>query len=462
MMIVERMVRPTVPGPTALVVGLALSLGWGQSPLIADSPTVKPTTALDDYLGLDQPDFSWKLDHREPLTQLTRLELTLTSQRWHDTVWRHNVRIFWPAEIGSPGAAILYVNGGANGRDPGVEHDASCLALAMLSQMPVVALFQVPNQPLLGDRYEDELIAETWLRYLRTEDATWPLLLPMVNSAVKAMDCVNEVCQQEFETPVTQFIITGASKRGWTSWLTAATEPRIIGTAPMVIDTLNFRAQIRDQHEKWGYFSEQIDDYTRAGLVKLEDESPQDTQLRLMMDPYSYRDRLTVPKLIINGTNDRYWRCDAIQNYWSGLTGPKNVLNIPNAGHSLRGGYLQVTATVAAFAKHCAAGKTLPNVEWDYDLDDSQRQIQMRVRSSEPARQMSFWVAMSPTRDFREARWTERAADTRSATTSEIAIEVPAQQHVAVFGDLTIGPLLGDYHLSTGVVQPSFEDGDNH
>ncbi len=430
-----------------------VSLGFAQELI---STSVKP---LDTYLAEQQlsSPYAWSIESNDEKPGYTRIAATMTSGQWQGTTWTHDIRLFRPSDCPHPDSAILFINGGSNDKSPSQGIEMACMALAGLSGMPVIAIFQVPNQPLLDGLKEDELIAASWLKYLETEDESWPLLFPMVNSAVRAMDCATEISVQAFKQPINQFIITGASKRGWTSWLTAAADERIIGVAPMVIDTLNFRKQIQDQKSKWGYFSEQISDYTEAGLINLGEESAAETKLRMMMDPYEYRDRLTMPKLIINGANDRYWRCDALDNYWPELLGTKNVLTLANAGHSLEGGESTVTTTTAMFARRCAQGLTLPKIHWKTSAENDKRTILFEAHSDEPVENFVFWVAFSNTRDFRDANFEKRPADAREDERATIRVSVPTDRHVAVFADLMFDSSGHAFQLSTGVSQPSLD-----
>lgn len=343
---------PTVRTTLCLIVIMATTLR-AESPILAD-----PTAALKRYVEQADDTFEWQLIDTTRSDIGTLYQLRVTSQRWHDIVWKHAVEVFEPKDLRFPNHALLFVTGGSNPSPPNIGDIHQGMTLATACGARVVMLHQTPNQPLLGNRKEDDLISETWLRYLDSGDETWPLLFPMVKSAVRTMDAIESFSQRELAQPINHFVITGASKRGWTSWLTPAADDRIIATAPIVIDVLNFRAQMNHQLATWGTFSVQIKDYTSKGLVKHPDETEnlRETKLRQMMDPFSYRKRLQLPKLLIVGTNDPYWVVDSMNLYWDDLSGPKFIRQVPNAGHGLEGGREGALASLAAFFRHNAGG----------------------------------------------------------------------------------------------------------
>ncbi len=404
-------------------------------PLI-DSPTHADDVpaALQNYVKRTEPDFAWKVTNRVQTEHGRLLELRLTSQKWHDIVWEHAVEIFEPAKVEYPQHALLFVTGGRQPpQSPGKSTLQMGTALAKQSGARVVVLHQVPNQPLFDNRREDDLITETWLKYLQTGDETWPLLFPMVKSAVKTMDAVQELSAAEFGQKIEKFVITGASKRGWTSWLTPVADSRVVATAPIVIDVLNFRAQMDHQLKTWGKFSDQIIDYSSKGLIVSGDESPREKQLRLMMDPYTYRKQLPLPKLLINGTNDPYWVCDAMKWYWPDLAGPKYALQVPNAGHGLDGGRELALSTVAAFTRCIASGRPLPSLNWE--VAQTGTRVGLDLTSSVAPVAARLWSAHSSDLDFRDERWSSSDL-TRQKNKYSGSVEKNGKPHVALYGEL--------------------------
>ena len=158
--------------------------------------------------------------------------------------------------------------------------------------------------------------------------------------------------------------MTGGSKRGWTTWLTGAVDDRVVAIAPMVIVMLNLGKQGPNQLKVWGKYSEQIDDYVQRGLMEKTD-TPEGTKLWKMVDPFTYRDRLTKPKLLINGTNDRYWTLDALDLYWNELEGPKYLIELPNAGHGLEANRDWALGGLGAFFRHVVTDRPMPRITWD-------------------------------------------------------------------------------------------------
>lgn len=406
-----------------------------EGSVAADLPSAVPQ-ALAEYLRRPEPAFEWKLDRTSAAEGCTIHELTLVSQRWQGIVWKHALQVFEPDRIDHPDHMLLFVTGGRTGRAPKDEDNATRVKLAQLCRARIAVLHQVPNQPLLGGHVEDDLITETWLKYLETGDATWPLLFPMAKSAVKAMDALDQFAKSRGRGAPKGFVITGASKRGWTSWLTAAADKRIVGTAPIVIDVLDFRAQMNHQLETWGAFSEQIGDYTRKGLVKRpgEQESAREAQLRRMMDPFTYRSRLTVPKLLIVGTNDPYWVVDSMNLYWDGLQGEKHIRQVPNAGHGLQGGLEGALATLAVFFRCTVSDAEMPRLSWKFASRGDQVSLTMQC---EPRPKMiRVWTARADTKDFRKSQWTPRPLEA-TGSESVATAEAPEKGHLAIFGELT-------------------------
>jgi PhoPQ-activated pathogenicity-related protein len=407
-------------------------------------------TALQDYVAADDDSYEWKILRKESSSGALFYDIDLTSQTWQGIPWKHALTAFVPANIQYKDTVLLFIYGGSTGNRLGEEDRQMGQKLAAAAQMPVAFLSQVPNQPLLGDRKEDDLISETFLRYLDTKDQKWPLLFPMVKSAVKAMDALEEIAQQEHGVDIQRFVVTGGSKRGWTTWLSAVADDRVAGIAPIVIDTLNFPAQMKHQKETWGQYSEQIADYTLKGLVDVMLKQP-DVPLWRWVDPYTYRSELNLPKLVINGTNDRYWVIDALNLYWDDLVGEKHVLYVPNAGHGLDGGREGALTTLAVFAQTIALQTSLPQLEWNHD-DDGDR-MKLTVRSSPAPNSVRLWTAHSEDKDFRPDKWEASEITANGDGTYVAHVDKPASGHVAFFAEARYPFGDVEYALSTQLRQ---------
>lgn len=400
--------------------------------------------ALEDYVRKPDDSFSWQVRDTQKIDGLEITTLALTSQTWRGGRWTHTLYIACPPALRHPETAFLEITHAAGKKNvPAVKR------LAESGGTLVAVITDVPNQPLYGDKYEDALIAYTFDQYLKTGDDTWPLLLPMTKSAVRAMDAVQAWALAERKQNVARFVVSGASKRGWTTWLTGAVDKRVCGMVPVVIDMLNMKAQTQWSQRVYGRQSEKISDYTELGLVEKMDLPPM-VALRGIVDPYSYRAALTMPKLLLLGTNDPYWTVDALRHYWDDLPGPKLVYQAPNAGHGA-GGTPGADRTRAAFLQMMADGQTPPQLTWQLKGNGG---ASLTVTADRPAKQALLWTAFSPTRDFRKAQWSNRPLPLeRDGTRVSATIATPTNGFTAFMAEMAFAtrPGRGLYSLSTQV-----------
>jgi len=381
---------------------------------------------LLSYVARPEPEFRWEKKSETPLGELKVTDLYLCSQVWKGIKWEHTVRVMSPPKVEYPNAMVLMITGG----NPGPQELmlGSMVANALGARFAV--LYNIPNQPLFGGLSEDDLIAHTYMEYMKSGDEEWPLLFPMAKSAVKAMDALQAFSEQEWGQKIDTFVVTGASKRGWTTWLTGIADPRVKGIAPIVYDNLNIPAQMPYQLKTWGKYSEQIDDYTRRGLQQ-QLNTPLGRKLVRMVDPYSYLPRLKMPKLIINATNDRYWTLDALNLYFSDLPGDNWILYVPNQPHGIQDA-ARVVAAEAAFFRHVAGGQQMPRMRWTYGRWKGG--LTMRLESDPQPKSAKLWIARSATRDFRESKWEASPMQARGAAFVAV-VDPPKKGSIAFFAE---------------------------
>ena len=436
-----------------LIAVVILVLTTGDSGVGVAEPS--PANPLAAYVAKPDDSYGWVARRQGQLSGCEVAELTLTSQTWRDIVWKHQLFLVKPDQLDQPSHAMLLIDGGrwtdSLAQPPGRAENWPAAAVlwtqvARRIKSPLAVVRQVPYQPIFGGLVEDDAISYSFVQFLKTGDDQWPLLLPMVKSAVRAMDATQDFARRHWDLQIKTFTVTGASKRGWTAWLTGAVDARVTALAPQVIDVLNIPAHMKLQLETWGQYSEQIADYTRRGLQQ-QLATAAGNSLTAIIDPYGYRHALRQPKLIVLGTNDRYWPLDALNLYWNDLPGQKYILYVPNNGHGLRD-LSRVIGSINALHQQAKGRLRLPRLDWQ--LEENAGKLCLRVRSDPAPQRVDAWMASSQSRDFRDARWTSQPA---RAANGEFMYEVPlpASGYLALFGEAVYQADGEPYWLSTNV-----------
>ena len=76
------------------------------------------------------------------------------------------------------------------------------------------------------------------------------------------MDAVQEMMYQEHSASIGRFCVTGASKRGWTSWTLAAVDyERVKCVMPVMMDTINLNPVLHNHYRSLGNWTVQFRPY---------------------------------------------------------------------------------------------------------------------------------------------------------------------------------------------------------
>jgi len=364
-------------------------------------------TPLDDYIAKPDDSYTYSVVKTDAGPGYTAYILDMTSQSWRSKdevdrpLWKHWLTIIKPTNATSD-KALLWINGGSNNRSAPDSADKMMVGMAMTAGAVVADLKMVPNQPLVfpdggRPRSEDGIIAYSFSKCLATGDNSWPLLLPMVKSAVRAMDTVQSHLKSldSGALDIKHFVVSGGSKRGWTTWLTAAVDKRVIAIAPAVIDILNMDEQMKHHFAAYGFYSDAIADYGEMKVFERLD-TPEGQALTKIVDPYEYRDRYArIPKCLINSSGDQFFLPDSAQFYFHNLLGEKYLRYVPNTDHGL--GYSDAIQSLLVFYQSILKNSPRPKFTWSVKADGS-----IEVKTTTAPKGAKLWQATNPkARDFR-------------------------------------------------------------
>ena len=218
----------------------------------------------------------------------------------------------------------------------------------------------------------------------------------MTKSAVRAMDTITAVMAtpRAGQVPVNKFVVAGGSKRGWTTWITGAVDKRVVAIAPIVIDVLNVEKSMRHHYAAYGFWAPSVGDYVEKKIFQ-HMGSPEMLALQRLVDPYFYRDRLTMPKFLLNASGDQFFLPDSSQFYFDDLVGEKYLRYVPNADHSMKD--TDALQSLLAFYLTVVHHKARPEFQWSFQPDGS-----IKVVTKTTPQAVRLWQATNPqARDFR-------------------------------------------------------------
>lgn len=422
---------------------------------------------LDDYVNRPEKVFNWQdtgvtVKPLDGLLGATAYILNVTSLEWLDTtkvsgpngaIWSHQVAVVVPHTV-KTNVSLIYLTGGCNEHpSPPGATDEELLVVARVAQQTGaigVVVYQIPNCPLVfasdpsqRGRGEDALIAWSWIDFVHdpTYDPERLVRLPMVKAAFACMRAAEQFTAQRQLGSPDGWIVAGASKRGWTTWMVGAAAAgctncsRVVALAPLVPIVPDIRAEVHRQWQSYNGFTFAFKDYAEAGIIPLIDEDGF-TKLAEIVDPKYYTDRLALlPKVVVDSSDDEFMQFDWTDIWRDSFMTNTRLLIAPNSEHSLATGLPQLIPCLTATVESFALKTELPSFTTTYDNTTGAIRVTLPAGSQHGKVVLRHAQTISSVR--RDFRWVRLANnETEPCKLPEIPLSKP------VFGGNCIQPII--------------------
>ena len=412
--------------------------------------TEEQYTSMSDYIESTKNEFSYDIQEVIYEENWTGYHIKMISGEWLDSKkvdqveWWHYVDIIIPKQTTSS-TGIMFIDGGEKSEDY-FRLDAQSIRNAIKTEAVIVNISNIPFQPLNflsseQDSFEeDDLIAFAWNKFLKQgakqKDVEWLPRFPMTRAIVRAMDLAQEIVLQN-DIVVKDFVVSGASKRGWTAWTTAAVDSRVKAVVPMVIDMLNLVPSFENHYRSYGEFSPAVQEYVNYNIQDWLG-TEEFKVLMSYIEPFSFIDKFTMPKYIINAGSDEFFSTDSWRFYYDKLPGEKIIRYVPNKNHSLDGRYL--TEDLVSYFYRVINDIEIPSLSWN--LSDNKLIAELDYDGDYD---VSVWTAKNDNgRDFRlweeGELWEETSIGKLANNKYELNVSSNLKGYKATMIEFTIDP----------------------
>ena len=412
--------------------------------------TEEEYTSMSDYIESTKNEFSYDIQEVMYEENWTGYHIKMISGEWLDSKkvdqveWWHYVDIIIPKQTTSS-TGIMFIDGGEKSEDY-FRLDAQSIRNAIKTEAVIVNVSNIPFQPLNflsseQDSFEeDDLIAFAWNKFLKQgakqKDVEWLPRFPMTRAIVRAMDLAQEIVLQN-DIVVKDFVVSGASKRGWTAWTTAAVDSRVKAVVPMVIDMLNLVPSFENHYRSYGEFSPAVQEYVNYNIQDWLG-TEEFKVLMSYIEPFSFIDKFTMPKYIINAGSDEFFSTDSWRFYYDKLPGEKIIRYVPNKNHSLDGRYL--TEDLVSYFYRVINDIEIPSLSWN--LSDNKLIAELDYDGDYD---VSVWTAKNDNgRDFRlweeGELWEETSIGKLANNKYELNVSSNLKGYKATMIEFTIDP----------------------
>ena len=412
--------------------------------------TEEEYTSMSDYIESTKNEFSYDIQEVIYEEDWTGYHIKMISGEWLDSKkvdqveWWHYVDIIIPKQTTSS-TGIMFIDGGEKSDDY-FRLDAQSIGNAIKTESVIVNVSNIPFQPLNflsseQDSFEeDDLIAFAWNKFLKQgakqKDVEWLPRFPMTRAIVRAMDLAQEIILQN-DIVVKDFVVSGASKRGWTAWTTAAVDSRVKAVVPMVIDMLNLVPSFENHYRSYGEFSPAVQEYVNYNIQDWLG-TEEFKVLMSYIEPFSFIDKFTMPKYIINAGSDEFFSTDSWRFYYDKLPGEKIIRYVPNKNHSLDGRYL--TEDLVSYFYRVINDIEIPSLSWN--LSDNKLIAELDYDGEYD---VSVWTAKNDNgRDFRlweeGELWEETSIGKLANNKYELNVNYNFKGYKATMIEFTIDP----------------------